>query len=118
LGKLVTTAVCGELNLLLQAVGGAPATIFFTVLDSIRTDFSVDRPTVFAGVFAMLSRGVMRSAGGDLAPDGGRITVTDMKKGDLYHLIGLVEFYARNVTGSHNGLLSRYLFQQKCQWHS
>lgn len=97
LGKLATTAVREELNEILLSQNQQPLDIFLTAIELVRTEFPLDRPTLYKDVFSMLSRGVMKGSDGTLVPDGGKIAVMSMTKESLYHLVGMVEFYSRNI---------------------
>ncbi len=98
LGKFVMTAVREELNEALLLEKKHPVEIMMTGIELIRIPFFVGGPTIFEDIFAMNSRGVMKSPVGTLIPDGGRISVMRMSKKDLYRLVGLFEFYSRKYT--------------------
>ncbi len=94
--NLVTTAVREELNEVLLKEGKRPVDLFLTVIELVRSEFPTHRPTYFSDIFGMVSRGVVKHHQ-HLIPDGGQITVMDMDKSGVYHLIALLEFWARKV---------------------
>lgn len=97
LGKLITTAILDELNSALATRGEPALQLFMMPIALINRLPSPDKPTLFADIFAMLSRGTMKNSAGTFVPDGGKITAMSMKKEDLYRLISLLDYYARNI---------------------